>query len=155
MGRLLDRLMRGILALVMGGMTALVFVSVVRRYVLNNPMTWSEECAQMLFAWLTFLGAYVGFRSRSHILIDTLIIYLPGRLRLALSRSVDLCVLALLALMVWEGFSLVRTTWSLEFPAMEISRGYLYLSLPVGGVLMILAILTTWRRSGPNSEGRP
>ncbi len=154
MGRLLDRLMQGVLALLLGSMTLLVFVSVVRRYVLNNPMTWSEECAQMLFAWLTFLGAYVGFRSRSHIIIDTLLIYLPLPLRRALSRFVDLCVLALLLLMVWEGFSLAQTTWSLEFPAMEISRGYLYLSLPVGAVLMVLAILLSWR-TRQTLEGRP
>ncbi len=155
MRALLDRLMGGILALIMGSMTLLVLVSVVRRYLLNNPMTWSEECAQMLFAWLTFLGAYVGFRSRSHIVIDTLLIYLPVAVRRALSRSVDLCVLVLLGLMVWKGFSLVQTTWSLEFPAMEISRGYLYLSLPVGAGLMVLAILLSWRAGCEKLEGRP
>src|SRR5512138_3237487 len=119
----LDRTVGGLLAMILGAMTLLVFVSVIRRYVVNNPMTWSEECAQLLFAWLTFLGAYVGFRSRSHIMIDTLIIYLPATVRRTLAGLVDLGVLVLLVILAWQGFSLTATTWGLEFPAMEISRG--------------------------------
>jgi len=155
MRTLLDRIVSGILAVILSGMTLLVFISVLRRYVLNSPMTWSEEAASLMFAWLTFLGAYIGFRTRSHILIDTVIIYLPFSVRRPLARIVDVCVLALLALMAWEGFSLTLTTWSLEFPAMEISRGYLYLALPVGAVGMIVAILTTWCRPAANDGGRP
>lgn len=151
---LLDRLVGGVLALILGGMTVLVFVSVLLRYIFNNPVTWSEELASLLFAWLTFLGAYVGFRTRSHILIDTLVIYLPTMLQGALARVVNVCVLALLALMLWQGLSLTITTWSLEFPAMEISRGYLYVSLPLGALLMILAIVMTWGDPNAEREGR-
>lgn len=145
MGRALDRLVHGALAAILAGMTSIVFVSVLFRYLLNSPLAWTEELASLLFAWLTFVGAYVGFRSRSHIMIDTLVIFLPERLQRAVARAVDACVLLLLGAMVWQGISLAITTWSLEFPAMEISRGYLYLSLPIGAGLMILAILLTWR----------
>jgi TRAP-type C4-dicarboxylate transport system permease small subunit len=141
----MDRCINGILALIMGGMTVLVFTSVVLRYVLNSPVTWSEEMASLLFAWLTFVGAYVGFRTHSHIRIDTLTMYLPARVRSGLRRAVDAGVLLILGVFVWQGFSLVATTWSLEYPAMEISRGYLYLSLPIGACLMLVAILCSSR----------
>jgi len=154
MRTLMDRLINGILALILGGMTLLVFVSVLLRYIFNNPVTWSEELASLLFAWLTFLGAYVGFRSRSHITIDTLVIYLPHGLQRGLARIVDVCVLSLLALILWQGVSLTITTWGLEFPAMEISRGYLYLSLPLGAFLMIIAIVLTWGQPGAGHEER-
>jgi len=81
MRTLMDRCINGILALIMGGMTVLVFSSVVLRYVLNSPVTWSEELASLLFAWLTFVGAYVGFRTHSHIRIDTLTMFLPAGVR--------------------------------------------------------------------------
>jgi len=146
MRTLIDRLVHGVLAAILAGMTSIVFVSVLFRYLLNSPLAWTEELASLLFAWLTFVGAYVGFRSRSHIMIDTLVIFLPERLQRAVARAVDVCVLLLLGAMVWEGISLTIITWSLEFPAMEISRGYLYLSLPIGAGLMILAILVTGRK---------
>lgn len=143
---LMDRFINGILALIMGGMTVLVFVSVVLRYVLNSPVTWSEELASLLFAWLTFVGAYVGFRTHSHIRIDTMTMFLPVGLRSGIRRIGDAGVLIILGIFIWQGFSLTTTTWSLEFPAMEISRGYLYLSLPLGACLMLVAILVSSRR---------
>lgn len=140
-----DRIVGGVLALILGAMTVLVFASVVLRYVLNSPVTWSEELASLLFAWITFVGAFVGFRSRSHIAIDTLVVFLPVRVRRAIGCMVDVTVLCVLGLFVWQGTRLCLTTWGLEFPAMEISRGYLYLSLPLGAALMIVAIVEQWR----------
>jgi len=145
MRSLLDRVVGGVLALILGVMTILVFASVVLRYVMNSPVTWSEELASLLFAWITFVGAFVGFRSRSHIAIDTLVVFLPRTARRAIGRMADVVVLCVLGLFVWQGVRLCVTTWGLEFPAMEISRGYLYLSLPLGASLMIVAVVEHWR----------
>ncbi len=148
MQNLIDRFVGWALAACLGGMTCIVFVSVVFRYVLNSPLAWTEELASLLFAWLTFLGAYIGSRFRSHIAIDTLVIFLPQGVRRALTRLVDVGVLLLLAAFAWQGIRLTITTWGLEFPAMEISRGYLYASLPVGACLMGLAVFLRWRGLG-------
>jgi TRAP-type C4-dicarboxylate transport system permease small subunit len=156
MGRWVDRLIGWGLALCMGVMTCIVFISVLFRYVLNSPLTWTEELASLLFAWVTFVGAYVGFRSRSHISIDTLVVFLSPAVRQWVARFVDVCVLLLLGLFLWEGVSLTMTTWSLAFPAMEISRGYLYLAIPVGAVLMAFGMLESWRKpQGAGQEERP
>jgi TRAP-type C4-dicarboxylate transport system permease small subunit len=151
MRSLLDRFVGGVLALILGAMTVLVFVSVVLRYILNSPVTWSEELASLLFAWITFVGAFVGFRSRSHIAIDTLVVFLPPVARRAIGRMADVVVLCVLGLFVWQGVRLCVTTWGLEFPAMEISRGYLYLSLPLGAALMIVAIVERWSDARRNT----
>jgi TRAP-type transport system small permease protein len=152
MSKLIDRLVHWGLAVCLGAMTCIVFISVVFRYVLNSPLTWSEELASLLFAWLTFIGAYVGFRTRSHISIDTLMIFLPPAVRRGVARLVDICVLLLLALFVWQGIKITVTTWSLEFPAMEISRGYLYLALPIGAALMAIGIIESWQK--PSVEAK-
>lgn len=135
-------------------MTCLVFTSVLSRSVLNFALVWSDELASMLFAWLTFVGAYVGSRSRSHIAIDTLVIFLPPGLRRGLTRLVDVGVLLLLALFAWQGARLTVTTWGLNFASMEISRGYLYLSFPVGAVLMGIGVIQRWRGLDPPAQGR-
>jgi TRAP-type transport system small permease protein len=143
----LDRAVNWALATALGAMTTIIFVSVIFRYVLNRPLAWTEELASLLFAWVTFVGAFVGFRSRSHIAIDTLAVFLPGAARRAIQRVADVIVLCVLGLFVWQGTRLCLTTWGLEFPAMEISRGYLYLSLPLGATLMIVAMVEHWRDS--------
>lgn len=144
----LDRAVEWALATTLGAMTTIVFVSVIFRYVLNRPLAWTEELASLLFAWITFVGAFVGFRSRSHIALDTLVVFLPQEVRRGIARVADGAVLVILGLFVWQGVRLCNTTWSLEFPAMEISRGYLYLSLPVGAALMIVAVLEHRREAG-------
>ncbi|MBI2115087.1 MAG: TRAP transporter small permease [candidate division NC10 bacterium] len=161
MSIVIDRIVNWALAACLGVMTCIVFVSVVFRYVLNSPLAWTEELASLLFAWLTFVGATVGIRSRSHISIDTLVVFLPEGSRRVLSRMVDAGVLLLLAVFTWQGFRLTLTTWDLEFPAMEISRGYLYASLPVAACLMALALIRGWWQavrgrgaSGPGKERR-
>lgn len=155
---LIDRVVGWALAACLGTMTCIVFVSVVFRYVLNSPLAWSEELASLLFAWLTFVGAFVGIRARSHISIDTLVIFLPDGARQALSRLVDVGVFLLLVVFAWQGFRLTLTTWDLEFPAMEISRGYLYASLPVAACLMALALIRggwqAWRGRGATGPGK-
>jgi len=159
---LMDRVVGWGLAACLATMTGVVFVSVIFRYMLNSPLSWGEELASLLFAWITFVGAYVGFRARSHIAIDTLVVFLPGWVRQGIARLVDVAVLLLLGLFVWQGVGLCLKTWSLEFPAMEISRGYLYLSLPVGASLMGVAVVEAWwerraarRRSAADKGDRP
>ncbi len=156
-----DRFVGWALAACLAAMTCVVFISVVFRYVLNSPFAWGEELASLLFAWLTFVGAFVGFRSRSHIAIDTLVVFLPQRVRGRIARLIDAAVLVLLGLFAWQGARLCLTTWDLEFPALEISRAYLYLSLPVGACLMAVAVLEArWgrrvarQRPGAEVEGR-
>ncbi len=154
MSKVIDHAVGWGLALCLAAMTGVVFGSVIFRYVLNSPLTWTEELASLLFAWLTFVGAYMGFRSRSHIAIDTLMIFLPPPIRHGIGRFVDACVLILLALFAWQGIRLTLTTWSLEYPAMEISRGYLYISFPIGAVLMAIGIIQSWRKSGLEPPAR-
>lgn len=141
-----DRLVGWLLALCLAAMTGVVFTAVVFRYVLNNPLDWTGELASLLFAWLTFVGAYVGSRSRSHVRIDALTLLLPARTQRILQRIADVGVLLLLGIFIWQGGSLTWITRGLEYPAMEISRGYLYASLPVGAALMLVAIFLAWRQ---------
>jgi len=59
-------------ALIIGfiAMTAIIFLQVIFRYFLLQSLSWSEEVARYLFVWLTFLGASVVARSRSHIMVE-------------------------------------------------------------------------------------
>lgn len=50
--------------------TIFIITSVVFRYLLNAPLSWTEEASLIAFAWLLFLGAAVCARDNAHILID-------------------------------------------------------------------------------------
>lgn len=51
-------------------MLAIMFIQVVFRYMLHQPLAWSEELARFLFVVCTFLGAAIATAERGHIEIN-------------------------------------------------------------------------------------
>ena len=43
------------------------------RYVLGNPLVWSDELATIVFLWLAMLGAVVAYRRGEHIALTVLV----------------------------------------------------------------------------------
>ncbi|AEB11069.1 TRAP transporter small permease [Marinithermus hydrothermalis] len=56
-----------------------VFVSVVMRYVFNNPPGWADEFARIFVAWGAMFGFSVALREGRHITVDLLFSALPPR----------------------------------------------------------------------------
>ena len=46
------------------------FYGVISRYILNNPVNWSNELATISFTWAVFLGAAAAWKSNKHIHLD-------------------------------------------------------------------------------------
>jgi TRAP-type C4-dicarboxylate transport system permease small subunit len=59
------------------GMVGLVFGNVVMRYAFNSSISISEEVSRWLFVWITFLGAVVALRERTHLGTDVVVSRLP------------------------------------------------------------------------------
>jgi TRAP-type C4-dicarboxylate transport system permease small subunit len=122
-------------------LVALVVVTslqVFTRYVLNAPLTWTEELARMLFTWIVFLGAALLLKRGSHITIDILARSLapgPRRWLLVVSHLITLTVVGILAV---KGFRLVQITGASESPALGIPWVYVYAAFPIGMSLMAL-----------------
>ncbi len=113
-------------------------LQVFTRYILNSPLTWTEEVARMLFTWLIFLGSAFIVKHSSHIVIDVLTNALPAAPRrwlLLVSHLVTLTVLGLLAV---KGIQLLVITGQSSSPALDIPWVYVYAAFPVGMLLMFV-----------------
>ena len=125
-----------------------LLIGVILRYVVGGitnymdwdpvPFTWVEEVGEMALAWLTFIGAAIGIRSRSHF---TLYVITP-RLSPATRRVIEIFNHLLIAgfglLAAYHAFNLCRINWTLATPGLQISLAMLYASAVVGGVLIAL-----------------
>src|SRR5215207_4698639 len=80
---------------------AVVFSNVVGRYFFQAPLRWSDEVAQFLFLWLSYLGALAALMAGRHYSFPNLIDLLPVKGRLAVKTASDLLVVAMLAILVW------------------------------------------------------
>src|SRR6202011_5593960 len=54
------------------------------RYVLGNPLVWSDELATIVFLWLAMLGAVVAYRRGEHIALSVLVRRSSARVRAVL-----------------------------------------------------------------------
>jgi TRAP-type C4-dicarboxylate transport system permease small subunit len=122
-------------------MTFVVLLQVIYRYLLKQPLYWSEELARYLFVWISILGAALGLRRRVHFGMDFFFKMLPIRWRRRFSFFISLLMGIVVMVLLTQGILLVQKTIDQESPAMEISMGWAYASIPVGAVLMAIHLL--------------
>lgn len=117
------------------------------RYVFNRPLFWTDEFARIVLIWSIFIGAALGFRKGSpidHIRIDFFVSILPLRLRkIADKVAWGVTVFFCLSIVVL-GVRFFIQTISFRTAALEISRGYTYISLPIFAIISLGFLFDLW-----------
>jgi TRAP-type C4-dicarboxylate transport system permease small subunit len=127
----------------LGGMMGLAVLNVLwqvcTRYALASPSAYTDELSRYLLIWIGLIGAAYASGKRMHLAIDLLPNSLPGRARDAVGLLIQgLVGLFGLVVLVFGGMRLVWLQLRLEqtSPALQVPLGYVYLALPVSGVLI-------------------
>lgn len=120
-------------------MAVLVIAQVILRYVFNDPLTWSEEMARIVFIYLSFLGIGAAYGRRRHMAIDALVILLPDRLRRAVEFSVVMIATAFLVTVIVLTARSMAELYRVEIttPALDFPMAYVYLIIPIGLSMLI------------------
>jgi TRAP-type transport system small permease protein len=142
--RLDDMLAHGeefFLAVTHGIVATLVIAAVFFRYVMNDPLIWSEEFIVIVFTWMIFIGLSNGFRLRMHLRVDALLVALPERMRAACGLVAVAATIVTLLGLVWFGYSLTMVMLHSPTPMMRISSAWAVSALPVGAALSCIHIL--------------
>ncbi len=127
-----------VVVILMAVMVTTLAVQVFFRYVLDAPLSWTEELARYAFVWVTFLGAAVAFRHRGHIVVDMLLHMIPAQVRAVLIWAVEVLVTITLVILVRDGLRMVETTANVRATMLQIPMSYVYASIPVSSALMLL-----------------
>ncbi|MCP1673641.1 TRAP-type C4-dicarboxylate transport system permease small subunit [Natronocella acetinitrilica] len=121
---------------------AVIFIEVVRRFVLDYSSIWGEETARYAFIYLVWIGAAAAVRDRAHIRIDVLLTFLPPRARAAISLLGDLLVGALAALIFY--LSLHPFLSAIQFGSvtegLRVMRAWVLFAIPFGFALLMLRV---------------
>ena len=134
----MDRCINWFLAMLMAGMVVIVSAQVWYRFILNDPLSWSEEASRYLFVWISFMGAAAGVRYQVHLGIDLMEKILPaGSYRIAVI-IVNLIIQVFLLMIIYWGFKILGVIQFQESPSMHISMRYPYMAVPVGAIFMFI-----------------
>ena len=153
----LDRIADLLLGATLLVAVAAIFTQVILRYVFSRPSSWLDEFAVLVFAWMIFIGAAVAQRTDSHVAMDVVVKLLPPRAQRVLYLLRGAAMAGILAILFWQGLQLTLRLRSVEYPAMGISRGFLFGALPATTPLFLLYLgRTLWRRRATaRMPGRP
>lgn len=129
-----DRLLRLLAVVLLLGLLAAVSLGVFFRLI-NRPLSWSDELAQYLLVWTGFCGWMLATRGGSHIRILVIADRFPRLPRLWLEVAVQLAMIAFGAGLLWYSQGLIRRTWDVESISLPVTAAFLYLPLPVLGLV--------------------
>lgn len=111
------------------------FLQVLFRFAIKIPAPWTEEVTRISFVYMIFLGAALGVKYSRHLSVDV-INNLPPQIKkviITISYALSIVFMGTFTYFGWVHAvgSRVQTT-----PTLEISLLYLYLILPVSGLIM-------------------
>jgi C4-dicarboxylate transporter DctQ subunit len=168
--KLLDRLEETLIGTLMAIATAVIFTSVVLRFLSSVPyvqdvairlnITWAQELCIFLFVWMAKFGAAYGVRAGVHVGVDVLVNRLAPRPRkvvvtIGLLGGVLFTgvVGTLGAILVWEIAQTDQTSEDMEVPMWIV-----YLCVPLGSYLMcfrFLQVVVGFLRTGKVPHRQP
>jgi TRAP-type C4-dicarboxylate transport system permease small subunit len=129
-----------LVAVLMFCVTIQVFV----RYVLQKPLfLWSEELARFILVWTVFLGIGYGIKHKTHFAMDILPGLMGRHVGKAATIFADLCMGLILILLLLGGLHFSYFGLFQRSPNMEILMFFIFISLPIGGVLSFIYLV--WR----------
>ncbi|MFQ5773006.1 MAG: TRAP transporter small permease [Kiloniellaceae bacterium] len=148
----LGRLLVAVVILLMVALTLVVIVAVVYRKA-GASLSWYDEVASIMLAWLTYYGACLAALKRAHIGFDGLVRALPPGWRLLLVAVAEACVLGFFVVLAWTGWVVLvvlegDTLVSLPEVSVQITQSV----IPIGASLFIVCEVASipgyWRGLG-------
>jgi TRAP-type C4-dicarboxylate transport system permease small subunit len=121
-------------------------IGVYTRYVMGEAASWYEEVARYLFIWMAFLGAAVGVRRRGHFVVHLLVDRLSKTARFGTELLCWGMVIAFSVFIIVQGVRVMEGVSVQTSPALNLTLSWVFLALPVHGVLALLyASGNLWR----------
>lgn len=117
-------------------------LGVFMRYVLGDPLKWTEEATLALMVWFTFLGSSNAFREDGHVSIDFIVERMGKRLRKVFDVFRYLVLIIILAIVfIWYGFQLAMQAGDKITPILKISYMYIDMAVVICGVYALLRLI--------------
>ncbi len=115
-----------------------IFLGVFSRYVVGRTMPWYDEVARYLFIWMVFVGAAVAVRRRAHFGVNILV----ARWNAAGQRAAtSVCwglVMAYAVFITVQGLRIMEGVSVQTSPALGLTLSWVFLAIPVHGILTLL-----------------
>ena len=152
--RRVERLFEWISVALMVALALEVLVGIAFRTA-GRPLSWYDEIASVLLAWLTYYASALAALKRSHIGFPGLVNALPYRGRLVALVIREVAVIGFFAVLAWEGVEVLRLLGGDMLVTVDLPVRLTQSVIPIGAVLFIIAELLNLPEQLRWTTGKP
>jgi TRAP-type C4-dicarboxylate transport system permease small subunit len=127
-----------LLSLGLGVLACLAFAQVIFRYVVGQPLVWSEEIIRYALIWTVFLGAGVGVRKGMLASVEIVAQLAPRPVRRALAVAVFAVSGLFWGVLLVYGTLILEAVEGMSSGALEMPMPLVYLAVPVGAAIALV-----------------
>ncbi len=136
---ILDKIVEYVGMSLLAVMILTVLWQVFTRAVLKNPNTVTEEFVRFSLVWLSLLASAYVVGKQAHLNVSLLSDKLEGKNRFILDMIIQsLFLVFAVVIMINGGIKGVRISMMQISPSLGLPMGYVYLAVPVSGVIMFI-----------------
>ena len=135
-----DKILELFLVVIMSALVLDVVWQVASRYIFANPSSFTDELAVFLLIWVGLAGAAYVKGKNEHLAIDILPDKLPPKRKNRLMVFINfLIIIFSITIMIVGGAWLAFTRFKMGqvSSALELPLGYVYMIVPISGILMV------------------
>lgn len=118
----------------------LVFLAAILRWI-GISVAWSIDFAQLLFVWVSFLGADIALGEHKHIGVDIIEKKLPFKSRQIILLINYTIIIVFLSLIIYYGTVLSVNNYRRSYNTIPISYSWATFSAPFGALLMFITTI--------------
>ena len=122
-------------------MTIVALLAIFYRFILNDPLIWSDEFIKLLFAWFCFTSMSVIAKLSRHLRVDIIDNIVGSKPKIFLRMFGNIFVLCTAILLLFYGIGLCFSQFDNQFASMPISRAWSFAALPFGSFLMAIQLI--------------
>ncbi len=135
----LDKALEAVIIFLSGLMVVVGAYQILVRYLFNKPSTVSEELLTYAFGWMSLLAAAYMFGKNGHMRMGFLADKAEGSSKRTLEMISQCLIFGFAAvIMIYGGIQITSLTMSQRTASLGIPMGYVYLIVPLSGVLILV-----------------
>jgi len=105
------------------------FYGVISRYILNNPVAWSNEVATIAFTWTVFLGAAAAWKNNKHIHLDLVYNFFPNKIKIISDWLKNIILIVFIVFALYLSIQFTITAYNKPTAILRIP--FSYVDVPV------------------------
>ena len=135
--RVTEKCVDWLAVILLTGIFILGLCQVFWRWILRDPIIWSEELIQLTYVWICYLGWVIAERKDSHIRITAILNALPKGGQKWLQAFCHVLCIIFSVLMVIYGIKLVGVGAKRTAVSLALNYGFVYVMGPICNLIII------------------